>query len=62
MRTVPECRPHPDGGHHEAHNTFDDRHAVRIAPFGDARYAGGMLRASLPAVSRADRLSGGDGD
>ena len=35
----------------QAHNTFDDPHAVRIAPFDDARYAGGVLRASLLAMS-----------
>ena len=35
----------------QAYNTFDDPHAVDIAPFDDARYAGGMLRASLPAMS-----------
>ena len=35
----------------QAHNTFDDPQAVRIAPFDDVRYAGGMLQASLPAMS-----------
>ena len=35
----------------QAHKTFDDPHAVRIAPFDDVRYAGGMLHASLPAMS-----------
>ena len=35
----------------QAHNTFDDPHAVRIAPFDDARYAGGVLCAPLPAMS-----------
>ena len=35
----------------QAHNTFDDPHAVRIAPFDDVRYASGMLHASLPAMS-----------
>ena len=35
----------------QAHNTFDDPYAVRITPFDDVRYAGGMLQASLPAMS-----------
>ena len=35
----------------QAHNTFDDPHAVRIAPFDGARYADGALRTSLPAMS-----------
>ena len=35
----------------QAHNTFEDPHAVRIAPFDDARYAGGVLCAPLPAMS-----------
>ena len=35
----------------QAHNTFDDPHAVRIAPFDAARYADGVLSASLPAMS-----------
>ncbi len=35
----------------QAHNTFDDPHAVRIAPFDDARYADCVLRAPLPAMS-----------
>ena len=46
----------------QAHNTFDAPHAVRIAPFDDARYAGGMLHACLPGHDRrrpAARLSGG---
>ena len=32
-------------------NTVHDPHAARIAPFDDARYTGGALRASLPAMS-----------
>ena len=35
----------------QAHNTFDDPHAVHIAPFDDARYDGGVLHARLPAMS-----------
>ena len=35
----------------QAHNTFDDPYAARITPFDDVRYAGGMLQASLPAMS-----------
>ena len=35
----------------QLHNTFDNPHAVRIAPFDDARYADCVLRASLPAMS-----------
>ena len=35
----------------QAHNTFDDPHAVRIAPFDGAHYTDGVLHASLPAMS-----------
>lgn len=44
----------------QAHDAFDDPHAVRIASFDDARYAGGMLRPRPWALS--DRQSGGNGD